>query len=463
MVSPFFNSRPKLISLFKYLKKKYPNINLSDINKENISSVIYPREKYNDTKVRKLISDFIFLYEKFLSYLEMNKLDGEYEKTILLEVLQKKGLERRYEHKYKEICETLRGRFVKDDAHYRNFVRIEMLNSFHAYNNGKEDELGSSLQNASDNIDFYFIFSKLHVFREMIIRQIVSRNKLNFKMEFFDDIVKYVNVNIEKIKKEHPNLYIIYLTLMATVKGEDNYINELISYVKINEAKFDKERLSYYFNYIVSYFWTKINIGKTEYSKNIFELYQYMVEKGFFKTEKYVDHIWINNVVNIGLMRREHDWLVEFLDKYKNDIEPNFSEYSYNLSLAKINFQKGDYNETLKYLQKVEYKDPNYYIHSKSIFAKVFYELGDLQQIEYIIDSLKHYASRNTKMVEQQISNIHTMVKYFNWLLKLKTTLPEDAPNMKISLDNENSFVPNKDWFYKKLEQFALPEKTRLA
>src|SRR4030095_15838530 len=187
MVSPFFNSRPKLISLFHYLKKKYPNISKLDISKETIFAEIYKDENYSDTKVRKLISDFTILFEKFLVHIEMAKIDGDYEKTILLEALQKRGMAKRYELNYREINKLLSEKFIKDDIYYRNIARIETLNSFGTYGNGTETETAKSLQNASDNIDFYFIFSKLHVFREMVIRRMISNEKFNFKMAFFED------------------------------------------------------------------------------------------------------------------------------------------------------------------------------------------------------------------------------------------------------------------------------------
>lgn len=453
LVSPFFNSRDKIISLFGYLKNRYPNITTVDIDKKNIFRYLYPDEKYNDIKIRRLISDFIELYENFLVNTELNNIDPDYSKTILLETLQNRGIYSRYDRNYKELTKKLKNKFDKDDSYYKNLARIEIINSFHSYNINNETELERNLQNSSNNLDLYFVFSKLHIFREMLIRQKFSGKKFNFRMKYFNEVTDHVKNNQEDIKKHHPNIYIIYLTIMAMVDNDESKLNELIRYIHLHRNKFSNERLNYYYNYVISELWMKLNAGNIKYKKTIFELYDEMIVNNFFRIEKYLSHIWVNNAVNIAVMNGRYVWVTNFLNKHKNDIEPAHAEAAYNLSLARLYFSKNEFITSLKYLQKLEFKDPYYYIHSKHLQCRVLYETGDLEQINFIIDTLKHYSARNKKLIEIQISSIKMIVKYFNWLMKIRLKLPEDVINMKRSLDKEQTYIPAKEWFYEKLDE----------
>jgi hypothetical protein len=121
------------------------------------------------------------------------------------------------------------------------------------------------------------------------------------------------------------------------------------------------------------------------------------------------------------------------------------------VSMARLYFYKNDYNNALRYLNDITYKNPNYYINSKTILANIKYELGDFEGVKYVIDSFRHYSKTNGTLVKQQVSNINMTVKYFRLLVKSNKNGRTEALKMKTSLDKEKAVVPSKDWFYEKL------------
>jgi hypothetical protein len=104
--SPYFTTQKNLVRLFEYLKKKYPDISNEDISKENISINIYDEEKVNDVKIRKLISEFSQLMEKFYIQLEVDK-DDIRKRILLLTSLRVRGFTKRYQMNYKITTKLL--------------------------------------------------------------------------------------------------------------------------------------------------------------------------------------------------------------------------------------------------------------------------------------------------------------------------------------------------------------------
>jgi hypothetical protein len=441
--SPFFNTRPKIVSLFNYLKE---NIENGSLTKKDIFPVVYPDIPYNDVKMRRLLSHFAELYEKFLGYLGAEKWDEDLYKMRALEVMKEKGMNGEYKEAYRQASKYMKGKFIKDDTYYKNFAGIESLN-FHTGS-------AESLQNALDYTDLQFVFSKLHSFRDAFIYQTLNVHKYPFRLQLYDEVIGYVKANLKTIKKYHPNLYIIYLAVMSMhYKNDQTYIYELTSYIKKHGNKFDKSRLNYYYTYVTTYYWMRINEGDTKFRKNVLDIYKYLDSKELLRVERYISHDVINSVVIAAISNFEYGWLEDFIEKYKDDIEPEYASDVYHLSLAKLYFNKEDYPKALQHLNNVDYKDPKYYVNAKIILSKTLYEQGDLEGIKYVIDNLKHYAYRNRKLLPQQAENVKTFITYLSRLIQIKKRGKANTDRLKKSLDKEKLFVPQKSWFYEKLAE----------
>src|SRR5438876_8729788 len=76
VLSPFFNRQRNVARLFEVLKKYYPLYASNALKKERVFKKLYPGEKYNDEKLRNLISDLLSLSLKFLAYTKMES-DGQ--------------------------------------------------------------------------------------------------------------------------------------------------------------------------------------------------------------------------------------------------------------------------------------------------------------------------------------------------------------------------------------------------
>lgn len=445
--SPYFNTRAQLIKIYDILSGETEK----NIDNKKLFKLLYPGEAYNDIRTRKFISDFNKLFEKFISYHSITKWDPYVLNTNLLETLQYKAMDNEFISAYKSITREMSGKIFKDDSYYRSLSRIELLNYYSLYYKFEKRSV-ESLRKASEYMDLSFIYSKLHLARDIITHKQFNREDYGKEITFFREIIDYVEGSRKLIIKEHPDIYIIFLTVKNSIENNDEIISELGDYIRKNEKKIDRYRLGYYYLYLTSMHWIKINSGNIAYFQPLIKIYKHLDSIDLIKLESYIQHDVFNSIVMAALNTKEIAWLEKFIEKNKKFIEPAYTSDVYNLNLAKLLFEKSEYNSVLERLNSVEFRDPNYFINAKTILIKTLFEMGDKEGIIFTLDSFKHYAGRNNKLVSSQINNIKMLVKYFRMLIKLK---PGDTYNINKFLEllsKEKMFVPQRIWLTGKAE-----------
>ena len=230
--SPYFNSNRNIVKLFTYLKENidHPGNDIPD--REEAYYYVYQKIKYDDAKYRKLVSDFSKLFEKFLMYQKFEE-QTPGNRIMLLTSLRKRGFAKRFETNYADITTLQSKSYSKDDDFYLNEIHLE--NEYYSfYFNRFQNEFAVCLQKKSDNLNYYFVFCKLHNFLEMFNNEINKEIKSKFKKQFYDEIISFVEENRSEIQKNHPNLFIIYNVLQMYVTSDKIYLTELKEYLKEN-------------------------------------------------------------------------------------------------------------------------------------------------------------------------------------------------------------------------------------
>lgn len=449
--SPFLNFNKSLIKLFDYLSSAYPDITDDYTSKSNLSINVYKEKRVNDAKIRKLISDFQIIIEEYFMMTERES-DDIGNRIFLLRSLMKKNLKKRFESNMKELLKTQAAGFVRDSVYYRNQINISEIN--YNYNNNKyKTEFAEVLQDISDLTDYDFMFQKLHLFREMSINE--SGKGKKFNKNFIDEIIAHIEKNRESISKEHPNLYIIYLVTMMDSTLDDKYLDLLMQYMKKHGKKFETETLKIYYGYIKSYYINKINKGETGYRKKAFELITYLEKKKLFMFNDVMEENDYNSVINIVLPLKEFAWLEKFIDAYKQFLPEENYDDAYNLAKAKLLYQQKEYQNTFEHLNKVSFKNPYYYMHSKFLLGRVHFEMNNIDSCKYIVQNLKQYLRMKNILIPEQIIAIKNFNIYISDLIKICETAPKNITEvivLKKSLDNEKTIVPDKNWFYEKIK-----------
>jgi hypothetical protein len=126
-----------------------------------------------------------------------------------------------------------------------------------------------------------------------------------------------------------------------------------------------------------------------------------------------------------------------------------------SLALAYISYEKKNYDESLYYLNKVEFIDLRDKLHVRILSAKAYYELNDTESLSYLIDSSKHFIGKNISINNDTRD---ACMKFFNFLNKL-LTCKENHDLHKLKLLREDIELDkiirlrHKHWILEKIEE----------
>jgi hypothetical protein len=117
--SPFFNTEQRFIKLYNVIKR-----NKEDLTREKIAEEFYG-EKISaaDARFRKLISEFMKLFQRFLSEIEFEK-DSFRRRLMLIEQLADRNLNKSYLQETKRAEAEVEESVVKDEKYYSQMLAL---------------------------------------------------------------------------------------------------------------------------------------------------------------------------------------------------------------------------------------------------------------------------------------------------------------------------------------------------
>jgi hypothetical protein len=441
--SPYFNKLQNVVKLYNYLSKFYPGFQNKNFTKENAFAKIFPGQKYDDGRLRALISHLFSLAEKFLAFNKYSKNELNIRLDISHE-LRRIGNGKLLNENIFEMDKVLSEYKCRDEMFYYNLYRI-----FYEKNTVANYFLSEKrFDEEANNLILYSIITFLKIYTTGLN----SLKSVNIKLdlELADDIIAIIN---KEPFKNNPAIKMQY-TLYNLLKFDDEkyffeHLNLMNEYPNILGQEETYETFIVLLNFCV----IRIQKGFPEFALHKFNLYKTMLEKNVPMLEhNYFSYAFFNNIVTSALEMKEYDWAEKFIEEYKNRLDERYKNDVVNLCYAKVNYFLKDYERALNYLSKCGNNENVYYkLALKDLQIKVFFELGHYESIFSIIDSYKHFFHKNKLIVKEVKERYKIFLKNLNQFLKLVTkNNKEDLILFKQKLNSAPSFL-HKNWILEKI------------
>jgi hypothetical protein len=235
------------------------------------------------------------------------------------------------------------------------------------------------------------------------------------------------------ILREVPLVNVLFRFLSLYISEDDINVNELKELLVQNVEFLDDETFKSLFGELYNWCKDKQASGNTEFGKISFQLIKEMLERGiFYQSNNYItDHTYINLVAS-ALRVGEVEWAEDFIKKYREKIVPAFGDNAFMYASAMLNYKKGramNVNSKIlflgranEYLSKVKSEDFYYMTRMKNLSLQIHYELDDYELTDSLIDSYKHYLSRNFKIIPEELYERYSnFLNLLHKLLKMKS------------------------------------------
>lgn len=447
--SPFYNKNRKLISLYDLFKKQSESSSLLSLTKEIVWQNIMPGEKFSDVKLRSYLSEFKKLCEKFIITIEEEK-NSVHQKNLLLLSLTERNSRRNIEAVSSEIRSAFSSEFTKNFDHFHDkilFERTMILNE----GRNVEINLDDNYYRLSDAIDHYFISSKLDMMNSFLSRKYHVLGSFNLKIDFSEEIIKYIEKKIPAIRKNDPFIYCEYLIFkMMTAENNDGYYKDLHTFVIKNLQMYKHTELEQVYFPMINFGFNKVAMGDSEYLEKIFEIYRTFEQRGFYTDMEIFQDIDLISIVIAGLRLNKIAWVENFTEKYSRKLINEFKSDTVSLVKALISFKKKEYPASIEFLSRVNYQNSYYYLKSKETLMQIYYEQKEYEAMQSLIDSTRHYLKRRRDVLSIHYDRYIMFLKFLGLLLKATQTDKGNKIILKKELKKNNNVIA-REWLVEKV------------
>lgn len=453
--SPFFNTNKRVVKLFSELKKYYPEFTSKSIQKENIYKKIFPGKSYNEQVMKNLVSELLRLEKEYLSVEGFLKDPGEKSLKLIneavtrnLDFLLSKGAE--------DINSITRETYSSEKYEYLLYQAEESKFTKNVLNN-RQAEATANIEKAGEYLTVFF----LKVIFRLSINAHINQFSFNLTAEnnFPDRILNSIDIKklLDEMETDKINgvleLKLKYLTLVCIndINDDDSYN----SYRKIlfsNLTLLGKEEAQRSLHFLESIIAQKINAGRREFYKDLYETYKFEIDKGLVNPNP--DKITVMKYRNIyltAIRAGDYSWAEKFIFDFEPKINDDDRHDIFELALAQLNFEKRNFEETLKHLNKVKTDQIFFKVDVRILNLMSLYELGHYENAVSLIDSFRKLLSGNSALTEQYRQKNLNFINSVNALIRLKNSFDENSFIALSDKIKNFELVANKNWLFEKI------------
>jgi len=456
--SPYFNVDTRLPHLFTLLKKQVLHKNSFDENQQTqiykavfadidtVKATINPKQK-------KLLGVRMSLLGKLAKRFLMVEGLAE-DPSCEIKLLNKKLFNKQQFPLLEQFnnihAKRLDKHTIKDLEYYTQILQLELGKM--QYFSTKDVYLKEdNLEYLSQNLDLYYLISKLHL-------QIMMKSLMrNLPIKQYN--VSTFSPSLLEITPYKDNILVsLYLTSIELIdSNEESNYQRLLQLLEQHSEKIAKTDLIGLYTVASNY--CSLQSRKKEQLKYVEEslrLYKIMSQKNLLVEGKTVQIGKLLNLVNLSCKVGDFEWAFDVVNKYYHFIPKNKQESTKSLLLGIIYFNQGQYETTLDHLMKVKELDAIYEVIARTLRIRSTYELDK----EYSIYTMQLFLStqsffRNKKEIPKiRKKSYENFTHLLMNLYKLrhqqgKMTLAKIKTKME-----QMELISHKKWLIEKMKTF---------
>lgn len=433
--SPYFNKKPTPVKLFKEIKKYYPDFKSDNLAKEKLFTKIFPGKSYNDGMFRNRMSELNKLLIKFIGVEDVLKEDINF-KTKVNRSFLLKGLSGLYHNYLKNLKKEFdKVKEIDEEGYYFEKYHIcELESDDTAFNDNQKAQfkIDPALGN---NFLFYFLIKYFRIMANILILQ--QALKINFNKSLFNDLPEVLDFKklferINEISPKDHTILSIYYNMFRAMK-EPNNKEAFYSFYNSFDKNYNlfSNRAKYNL-----YTYAANIIHRDKYPvKEILELYKSMLRRKIYRLYEKgpLPLALFSLVLHSSIYENELVWAEKFVEKYIDELSPEYKITMYNYSKAHLCFATGKFDDSLSYIKK---SDPAHYNFKNTIYrliVKNYYELNEYEGFLYAIDNFKHFIKSSENTPEHIKRSDNNFMKNAKKMMEIKLG--------KLNIDSINEVI----------------------
>ncbi|MBP7821880.1 MAG: hypothetical protein KA010_03075 [Saprospiraceae bacterium] len=440
LLSPMHNQRNDVIILFNLLTKDHQGL---IVDKKTLFNEIFPDRPYDDAFMRQVQYFLLKAIEEYLIWAENNK-DAIRQQLKLAKAYRNHKLEKPFLKTLEEIEQLQRKSILKNETHLYDELLIQQER--YTFLEGQKRTIPTNLQSMSDLSDIVFCAQKLRHACLVLAHQAVYKS--SYSIGFLDEVLEYVR---KKDLLEYPAIAIYYYCYKTITENgnNDTYFFELKKMIDSSLSLFSIKEQKDIFILAINYCIANINRENAKYFVEVFHLYKIGLETGIFLENGIISRFTFKNIVSTALRLGEFDWTTQFIKDYEANVEIKYKDSTVHFSLAKLYFEKKDYNNAMDLLRHIEYDDILMNISGQVMMIKMMYELKELNVLESMLERLRSYLNRK-EVIGYHKTNYKNFLKFAKKLLYMNPYQKTKKERLLLEIEATNPLT-EKAWMLQQL------------
>lgn len=446
--SPFFNEQKDLIALYELLTKGPPPGKTEKMgSKLGLWKMLFPSLPFDDVRYRRLHSDLLQLALDFIGY-QQYRAHPVTPKIFLLHALAKTRLDKHFNGVARQAEADLEKSGHQDaDFHYFRYMLQRRHHEHMEFSPGKDASF-QYMEAADYHLDCYYLTKKLEHYCDMLGYQNIRSAAADIYL--FPDFLTQVE-NSPYLKEPSVEAYYL-VALMALHPDQEAYFFKLKALVEKQAEMFRKKELQTLFIHLMNFcIYTKINNGRIDYYKELFALYRIALRQEIIFDNGELDPHHYKNIITTSFYVREFAWAENFIQEFTPRLPKADQENALQYNLAQLYFHKGEFKQVIGQLREVEYQTLAYALGSKLLLLRTYFELGEEQALDSLIDSFNIYLRRNKFMSNENKKQYLNAVRFTKKMAAVAPYDKEAIRKIKSQIEACQA-VAVKKWLLEKVD-----------
>lgn len=457
IASPYFNSVKNHARFFNELKKFYPDFKNSKLTSEYIYKKLFKEKAFNRQIIWNLSSGLEKLVKEFLEQTALKK--NKFERMeLLVSELGSRKLLNHYTHTLDEMEKLLEPNAV-GNTYFENKRRLENHKQVYYFITNKVQLMSESKLKASEYQVLLFLSMTVGGLNDMSVltKDYNSKFDVNLAMEFAKhiDLKRIAEYSRSKNFEYAFLIEIYYHSLMMLLKtGETGHLNKLRKLYRIHNDKFTLSEKRTIMHWMIIYCILRTESEGIKYERLIFELNKLRLKEGLaFYTKEHLHKEIYFQILSVALAIGKIKWAENFIKNYTSKLQPEIQKSMKAMAYAYLHFQTKEYDKVLSGLNNAEYADVWDKLYSKSLLARTYYEMKEINSLLNHIDSSKHFLKNNASVSELYKKYYGNFYYFLTKLISLRENEDLNAiPVLKKEILSPTK-LDNRKWFIEKIDE----------
>lgn len=442
VLSPQFNNRESVVKLFRFLTECRNELKIIP-TKEDIHRSIFREKEFEDIRIRNTMSFLIKVIERWFAIQEMeaNKIDSQ---LALASVYRKKQLPKHYKQTVSASEDSLKKQSLRNADYYTNQYRLE-FEKYTSLSSRRQLKV-INLQALSDNLDISYLAQKL---RQTCFS--ISHTRVYSKEYDLGLLPHLLDIVSEKRYQEVPAIALYYHGYFALMRLDEAYHFQKFKDLLFKfRDQFPKSELRDLYLLATNYCIGRINKKATQYTAEAFALYREGLKDDVLLSGNILPHITFSNIVTMSIGTGNYDFGEKFIEQYKNALADEYREPIYIFNLARLRYQRGNFDEALPLLQREVYRDLLLNLSAKTLTAKIFYESKEFDVLLSHLDAMQQFIRRK-KVMAYHRENFQNFISLLRKIVELPPGLnKKEKTGLKKEIENVGAVVERK-WLLERI------------